>query len=153
MPEASDLEKQFLVWLKKRSEKIVWKYLRRLEDSDSGHYLEGDYCTNCVILQADTEIVRKNRSLVVDGWDESHESDSASSCDRCGCLLHHSLTRYGVEEELANLAEARELSPYDAAILHNLLDGIGDYRREEDWTSIEPHAIRLMGSSGEQARV
>lgn len=110
-------------------------YRRWLTDAKRGSN-DGDFCEECV------EAAAKKHDAEIDGWDDCFEVDHPITCDACGKLLHHSLTKYGCDEELmigAGYEHAPKHFPVhgaDAWILHNLADGIGDYHEEE-------HAGRL----------
>lgn len=122
------------------SKGIRWEYERCLRDDD-GNYDESDFCPECADKIIGTKSWKDRfgqthktfNATMIDGWDESHESDTVKWCERCGVLLHHSLTQYGVERELLLEGGAEPCCPVrgqDASILQNLAGGIGDLRDE-----------------------
>jgi len=143
----TETETRFVEWLAKLSRGVEWKYMRWLLDNDGGLFETnngGDFCYDCVEIQKFVNRHERNGFTQIDGWNESFPSDSPRWCERCGILLCHSLTEYGISEEIGGLSEPGRMLPGDAAIIHNFLDGIGDYQRDKHWPLIEPHAIRLM---------
>jgi len=50
----------------------------------------------------------------IDGGGDSSPSDHSEACDTCGCTLRHTLTDYGVEQELAHFAENPGFEVLDA---------------------------------------
>jgi len=110
-----------------------------------------DFCVDCVQIQYYVNRHKKNGFTDIDGWDEYFPSDSPHWCARCHVLLCHSLTEWGVNQEIDGLEHPGAMSAGDAAIVHNFLDGIGDYQRDKHWPLIEPHAMRLMNEAASDA--
>ena len=150
MTEETQLEIDFVKWLAELSADVPIRYGRWFETED-GDANGGDYCVECIDAEAEArkDPAHPNHDCrFVHGWDEAMETDSTPHCDGCGCLLNHSPTRYAVDEEIAYLAEVKEMDAANAAITHNWLSGMGDYDREEHWSLIKPHAERLMSGAG-----
>jgi hypothetical protein len=115
--------------LRRKAGKKSMKFSRWLE-LPNGDEPEGYWCVDCVGREA-----RKQKARVC-GWNDSYESDHAPTCSVCGHLLHHSLTRYGIETELDLTDEDSiriEYTPADshkALILAELASGMGDWSDE-----------------------
>lgn len=150
-----ETETRFVEWLETASRGVEWKFMRWLTNRD-GEVFEtnngGDFCEDCVIIQRYVNRHKSNGFTDIDGWDEHFPSDSPRWCERCDALLCHSLSEYGVGQEIAVLEDLDSVSPSHAAILYELLSGIGDYQREKHWPLIEPHAIRLMNQPATEKR-
>lgn len=107
---------------------VEMKYGRWLRKANKD--IDDDWCVDCV------EKAAKKHKAEIDGWDDYPESDSTRWCEKCGSLLTHSLTKYGVERELfleSGLADDVQhfvARGQDAAVLSNLAGGIGDLRDE-----------------------
>lgn len=107
--------------------KVGWR--RWLTDAKRGSN-DSDFCEDCVGAAA------KKHDAEVDGWDDCFEVDHPIYCDKCDKLLHHSLTKYGVDQELMigpgydHAPQCFAVRGADAWILHNLAEGIGDLRDE-----------------------
>lgn len=139
----SETESRFVEWLRVKAAGVKEEFGRWLETPE-GECSDDEWCTDCVKIQRYIERHKRTRFTSISGWNDHPESDSPRRCARCGVLLCHSLTRYGIESEIEGLRMEGPLYPGDAAIVLNFLDGIGDYRRAKDWPVIEPHAIRFM---------
>lgn len=140
-----EIELKFLKFCRDKSAEIKWEYEAWLE-THYGDCSDDSYCFQCANKQKYVERNKKTGFTSVCRFVESPESDHVKVCARCGCMLHHSLTRYGIENEIEFLSQQSVLDAYTAAIWCNLLDGIGDYKRSKDWPLIEKHAIRLMAA-------
>lgn len=115
--------------LRRKAGREAMKFSRWIELPD-GSEPDGDWCVDCV-----RGVARKQKARVC-GWNDCHESDHAPSCEKCGHLLYHSLTRYGIETELDLTDEDKtriEYTPADsrkALILAELASGMGDWSDE-----------------------
>jgi len=65
------------------------------------HWLGGEhvdqgpsYCRPC----AEAKVAAGEAESVDGGWQQ--DNDGCCHCETCGCLLHYTLTDYGIEEEL-----------------------------------------------------
>lgn len=114
-----------------------WAYMRWLTAINYGESLDVDFCEKCARLAVNgydgkdrcgRPLKIEANIYEIDGWDDSPECDGPRWCEICGVLLHHSLTKCGVENELY-LDDDRSCWPVTgqcAAILGNLAGGIGD---------------------------
>lgn len=76
-----------------KPEPICW-----IGDHDDGE----DFCWDCAEKRV-SEINAskpKHPAFVDGGWSESREKDGHAACVTCGKTLMHSLTQYGLEEEI-----------------------------------------------------
>lgn len=147
--EPAALELAFVAWLETQSASVEWRYERCLFDNNRD-YDDRDFCATCVEVQRYVERHKKTGLTRIDGWDEAHESDSPKWCERCGVLLWHSLTEDGANNEIKGWLDNldADVSAQDAAIMHNFLDGNGEYSgytRAKWWPIIEPIARRYCG--------
>ena len=144
----ADIEAQFIQWLAVRADGVKWKYQRWLETSDGAVDLDA-YCPECASIQRYVERHNKTGFTRISGWDEWYQEDGPQWCARCGVLLYHSLTAYGLGLEIAGGEDTDGMSPEDAAIMHHAMTCGGEYEsdRENLWPLIEPHAKRLMEAS------
>lgn len=128
----------------------TWKYERWLYDAARGEDHEGMYCVDCVVIQRYVERHNKTGCTSIDGWNEWVESDGYRFCDRCGCVLWHSLTGYGVENEMEYLAtEGDPLgSVVDVTLTHHMLTCGGEYEfnRKNWWPVLEPLCDKLIAA-------
>ena len=72
------------------------------EGSDAGP----SYCRPCA-----DKAVANGEGEFVDGGFPGAEDDTCQHCEICGCLLHYSLTDYGVAQELEHFAESPPETP------------------------------------------
>lgn len=149
----SETEQSFVAWLRVRSAGVETKYMRWLVDPDGDEWEGGgsNLCLPCAQIQRFKNRHDKNGYTWISGWDEYVTEDCPQWCVRCGSLLCVSLSRYGVEQEIDGMSQPGPLSPTDAAIYLEFLDGIGDYNRKIHWPLIEPHAIRLMSEAPQRS--
>lgn len=118
---------------RKAAGKAQQEYGRWLEYENGGEPATDGYgywCLNCV------EKAAQHHKAIVCGWNECFENDSASRCDECGTLIHHSLTKYGAETELGLTDNRATIWPHlpvsgdSALVLAELAEGMGDLREE-----------------------
>lgn len=145
----TQLEIDFVKWLREKCRGVESRFGRWLETED-GDANGGDFCTECAEAKQAENIASGDPYVCIDGWDEASESDSQPVCERCGCILECSPTTEMLEREIEYLAEVESIgdASHDAWTFHNMLSGMGAYHRDEYWSSIKPHAERLMAAEG-----
>jgi len=143
----SQIEIDFVAWLRELSKNVVVRYGRYFETND-GRCEDSDFCTECVQIERWKRKHEGSKFIKISGWDESFESDSLSICHRCGCMIEFTPTNDRVAEDIQYLAEVEEIHPESAWEFHNWMSCLDDYGREELWPQIKPHAERLMQAAG-----
>ena len=145
----TQLEIDFVRWLHEKSKGVESRFGRWLETVD-GDANGGEFCTECVEIKQAENIASGDPYVRIGGWNEATESDSQPVCERCGCILKCSPTTEMLEREIEYLAEVESIGDVSgyAWTFYNMLSGMGSYTRDEYWSSIKPHAERLMAAEG-----
>lgn len=143
----SQIEIDFVAWLRELSKDVVVRYGRRFETND-GQCEDSDFCTECVQIERWKRKNKKSKVIKISGWDESFESDSSSICQRCRCMIEFTPTRDLIAEDIAYLAEDEEIHPQSAWEYQNWMSHMDDYDHDKLWPQIKPHAERLMRAAG-----
>jgi hypothetical protein len=142
----TQLEIDFIEWLRELSADVQARYSRHFENED-GQSEEADYCVECVDAVQEERLASGNEFSIIDGWNDAHEQDSAPHCEKCGCLLEFSPTQYCIDNEIEWLEQALDISADDSEIFLRVMQ---NFHRETEWPMIAPHAERLMRAAGRE---